>query len=295
MGIVLRAITMAAALALTPSSARAQDAQPLCPVDSVMSGTVCIDEYEASVWRVPAPTTVNAGLVNEIQRGTATAADLAAGDATQLGTFDDDYAPCADSGQNCASDVFAVSLLGVRPSANITWFQAQQACKNARKRLPTNAEWQAAVAGTPDPGPDDGTSDCNTSSVFDAVDTGSRSRCVSSDGAFDMVGNLYEWVADWVPRSPVCGAWSEEVSPTGDQQCLAGAGTTGEPAALLRGGSFVDGAFAGPLAIGAGNGPSVSFDGFGFRCARALPEPSRVSQLGVGLAALWVLARLHRS
>jgi formylglycine-generating enzyme required for sulfatase activity len=57
------------------------------------------------------------------------------------------------------------------------------------------------VAGTPDPGPDDGTTDCNTASVFTAVATGSRSSCESSDGAFDMVGNLFEWVADWVPRS----------------------------------------------------------------------------------------------
>src|SRR5256885_10575002 len=30
-----------------------------------------------------------------------------------------------------------------------TYFQAQQALANSGKRLPTNAEWQAAVAGTP--------------------------------------------------------------------------------------------------------------------------------------------------
>ena len=91
---------------------------------------------------------------------------LTAGGATQLGTSGDDYAPCADSGQNCTDDIYAVSLPGVTPSAFITWFQAQQACTNAGKRLPTNAEWQAAVAGTPDPGPDDGTTDCNTASAF---------------------------------------------------------------------------------------------------------------------------------
>jgi formylglycine-generating enzyme required for sulfatase activity len=82
------------------------------------------------------------------------------------------------------------------PSANMTWFQAQSACKNARKRLPSNGEWQAAVAGTQDPGPDNGTTDCKTD-VGAAVPTGSRSGCVSEDGAFDMVGNLWEWVADW--------------------------------------------------------------------------------------------------
>ena len=28
-----------------------------CPVDAVVSGAGCMDKYEASVWRVPDPTT----------------------------------------------------------------------------------------------------------------------------------------------------------------------------------------------------------------------------------------------
>jgi formylglycine-generating enzyme required for sulfatase activity len=228
-----------------------------------------MDKYEASVWRVPNATTTNRGLVASIQQGRATVAALAAGGATELGVRPpDDYAPCADSGQNCANDIYAVSLPGVRPSASITWFQAQAACKNAGKRLPSNAEWQAAVAGAPDPGPDNGTTDCNTNSAFAAVATGSRSSCVSSDGAFDMVGNLYEWVADWVPRSAACGNWSAGVSSTGDDQCLADVDTTGEPGALLRGGDFVGGSLAGPLAVLGTNPPSGSNGVIGFRCAR---------------------------
>jgi len=87
-----------------------------------------MDKFEASVWRVPNATTGNRSLVSRIQQGKATAADLAAGGATQLGVgHNDDYAPCADSGQNCVDDIFAVSLPGVKPSANITWFQAQAA------------------------------------------------------------------------------------------------------------------------------------------------------------------------
>ena len=141
------------------------------PADSVVSGTVCMDKYEASVWRVPGPTTINKKLVKKIQQGKAKAADLAAGGATQLGVGSDNYAPCADSGQNCSDDIYAVSLPGVPPSANLTWFQAQAACENARKRLPSNAEWQAAVIGTPDPGPDNGTTDCNTNSALVAAST----------------------------------------------------------------------------------------------------------------------------
>jgi formylglycine-generating enzyme required for sulfatase activity len=239
-----------------------------CPPDAVVSGTTCMDKYEASVWRVPDPTTTNAGLVRRIQLGRATQADLTAGGATQLGTFGtDDYSPCADSGQNCANDIYAVSLPGVMPSANLTWFQALAACTNARKRLPSNAEWQAAVAGTPDPGPDNGTTDCNTQKSV-ALPTGSRSDCVSSAGAFDMVGNVEEYVADWVPPpTTLCSSWTSGISPTQDAQCLTGAAETGEPGVLTRGGNFNTGLFGGPVAVISVR-PSISFDIIGFRCAR---------------------------
>src|SRR5262245_38651002 len=46
-----------------------------CPPDAVRSGTACMDKFEASVWRVPDPTTTNADLVAKIERGTATVAD----------------------------------------------------------------------------------------------------------------------------------------------------------------------------------------------------------------------------
>jgi len=39
-------------------------------------------KYEASVWRVPNPTTINTGLVKKIQQGRATQADLTAAGAT---------------------------------------------------------------------------------------------------------------------------------------------------------------------------------------------------------------------
>src|SRR5262245_10828789 len=89
-----------------------------CPVDAGVSGSTCMDKYEASVWRVPNSTTTNAGLVAKIQGGKVTGADLVAGGAAQLGIgSSDDYAPCADSGQNCANDIYAVSLSGMPPSA----------------------------------------------------------------------------------------------------------------------------------------------------------------------------------
>jgi len=254
---------------LLAGTAQAQGAKVLkkCPADAVVSGTVCMDKYEASVWRLTDPLGAGAGLVKKVKAGKATAELLTAAGATQLGTASDNFAPCTDNGQNCSNDIYAVSLVGETPSAYVTWFQAQQACKNAGKRLPTNAEWQAAVAGTPDPGPDNGTTDCNSDTGSVSL-TGARSSCVSSDGAFDMVGNLYEWVAEWVPRSTGCGTWGGGISPTGDFQCLAGAATTGEPGALLRGGAFVFGSLAGPLTVSGGESLSYSDGGIGFRCVR---------------------------
>ena len=262
-------IVASVSLALLAGTANASGGKPLkkCPPDAVVSGTVCMDKFEASVWRVPNPTTTNKGLVSKIRQGKATATDLMAGGATPLGRVVDDYAPCADNAQNCADDIYAVSLPGVMPSANVTWFQAQAACQSSRKRLPSNAEWQAAVADTPDPGPDNGTTDCNTASFGGPIATGSRGNCVSSDGAFDMVGNLQEWVAEWVVRSTsaACGTWSIGVD---DWQCLVGAATTGEPGALLRGGAFYSGGGAGPFAIVGLFQPSDADDTIGFRCAR---------------------------
>lgn len=258
------AMVPAAAIAVGMLISPAWAQVPKCAADMTRPGSFCVDRYEASVWSIPSTAT---RLIKKVQKGKATAADLTAGGATQLGIgFTDDYAPCTDNGQTTCGDVYAVSIAGVLPSANVTWFQAQQACANSQKRLPRSGEWQQAVAGTPDPGPDNGTTDCNTASVFGAVSTGSRSACVSRFGNFDMVGNVYEWVEDWVPRSTGCPGWG---GFSGDFMCLSGASTTAlGPGALLRGGGFVNGTSAGPLSVD-GNGEPPRSGGFiGFRCAR---------------------------
>jgi hypothetical protein len=289
MSMRLRWITMAVAWALTASSAQAtQSADPTCPADSVRAGGTCLDRFEESVWRVPSATTTNAALVSKIRSGTATLADLSAGGATQRGVSSHDYAPCTDNGQNCANDLFALSLPSATPAAFITWFQAQEACANSAKRMPTNAEWQIGADGTPDPGPDDGTTDCNSAATGTVSLTGERSRCVSSRGAFDMVGNLDEWVADWVPAMEICTGWA---SFSNDYMCLAGASETDtHPDALVRGGSFQAGLRAGPLAIRARE-PFSQPNSRGFRCVRPVPEPGHVAQLLTGVAMLAALAR----
>lgn len=245
-------------LALAPASAMAH-----CPPDSAPSGNICIDKYEVSVWE-----TTNAKLIKKIKKGTMTLADLTAG-AVQHGVSSDDYGSgCLDTGNGCV-DFYAVSIPGVTPSAFLTWFQAAATSRNAGKRLPTNGEWQAAALGTPDPGTDNDSTDCNvgsgTPNTTDPVPTGSRSDCVSDVGAFDMVGNLVEWVADWVPRSTGCGSWN---AFSDDDQCLAGAATDGPPGALLRGGFFSNGSFAGVFYLNGNQEPNSAGGTIGFRAAR---------------------------
>lgn len=244
-----------------------------CPSDSVAVGPACVDTYEASVWEVPPDST---GLIIKIKAGKATLADLTSPVAVergvvQRGVASDDYgAGCPATGNGC-KDFYAVSIPGVTPSSFLTWFRAAAAARNSGKRLPTNQEWQAAALGTPDPGVSDaGSADCNTKNGaglgFDAVvPTGSRGNCVSDVGAFDMVGNLWEWVAEWVPLSTVCVPALFE----SDLNCLAGASTAAGPGALIRGGFFDNGGTgAGVFAVFGDSTPSRADNGIGFRAAR---------------------------
>ncbi len=219
----------------------------LCADDAVLvGGTLCVDKFEASVWSNPPGG-------NEPR--------------TQYGVAGEDY-PCNRNGQDC-DHIYAASLAGQTPSGYASWFQAQQACANAGKRLLTNDEWQLAVTGTPDTGgADNGTTDCATDDVplIDrTVATGSRSGCVSRWGAYDMVGNAGEWVADWAPNTSVCTGWGDF---SDDLMCFAGANPQPtSPGALVRGAAYDNEAGAGPLTISV-SGPILGGQFVGFRCVR---------------------------
>lgn len=222
----------------------------------VKVGPLCVDKYEASVW------------------------SNADGTGTQYGWSESDNYPVSfpDTG-NWTAPLYAVSKAGVLPSGSLTWFQAQQACALSGKRLLTNAEWQMAAAGTPDD------TNCNVSTDT-VANTGANASCVSNYQVNDMVGNLWEWVGDWMQGNGTAGNnWapssnggtagtgygSDYMIGTNPAQ-WQGTNSTNMPAAIVRGGSgFVGGdlgAGAGVFALRAYGAPSRSGGDMGFRCAR---------------------------
>lgn len=223
----------------------------------VKVGSLWVDIYIASVWTSPSG-------------------------GTQKGSSADDYA-CADGGGDC-SGLFARSLYDVTPSRYVSWFQAQRFCLNNGKRLITNAEWQGAALGTPDPGATPGANDCNTNSAG-PTETGARSNCRSWAGIYDAVGNVWEWVADWfagtranaspVAESPGTSAtwgpaqidqvWNVRGAAYSDGDTAAW--KDGIPAAAMRGGGWDLGASAGVFTLHLDFAPWQTSAYVGFRCA----------------------------
>jgi hypothetical protein len=134
-----------------------------CSDDMVAVGNVCVDKYEAS-------------LVD------ANGADTTA-------------AACLPDGSDC-DNIFAQSVGGKTPATSITYYQAAQACANAGKRLPSTVEWQTAASGTVDPGLNTDLSlGCNTDTQTLSL-TGEAQNCQSTAGAFDMIGNVWEYTTE---------------------------------------------------------------------------------------------------
>jgi formylglycine-generating enzyme len=184
--------------------AHAQPATPrtdACPPEMTRAATVCIDRFEAHLARLSP-----------------------GGALVSLPPYE----------RPEGADIVAVAKGGVKPQAYVSRVEATRACDNAGKRLCSVSEWHQACRGpakaTYPYGATYQKDRCNTGkphllSLLYGKDpkrwrydehfnnpelarrpgflaaTAEYDGCVSAYGAFDMVGNLHEWVSDRVDPS----------------------------------------------------------------------------------------------
>lgn len=173
-----------------------------CPIEmALVADRVCVDRWEATITR------------------------LEAGKEMPLSPY--------LSLDHVEGTLRAVSKAGVVPQGYISGHQAERACRSAGKRLCTASEWELGCRGPKGtqfpygaerrervcnddvrshhpvveatrreglPGDKTWLDGMNLSAINQLPDTlakaGERTECVSSEGLYDMVGNLHEWVAD---------------------------------------------------------------------------------------------------
>jgi formylglycine-generating enzyme required for sulfatase activity len=235
-----------------------------------------IDRYEASVWSAVDGT------------GTQYGATTASG-ALESGKDYPTSFPKNGQRDGSFGPLYAVSKKGAQPSASLTWFQAMEACAASGKRLPDGQEWMRAVSGTDDPGSSNGGGGACVTNASGPRATGGGTTCVSAWGAEDMIGNLWEWTAEWYAGAGQSGGGesSRRVNvglsnwPNGGGNDYRGDATwnlstavydgqadnvAGLPAAALRGGAWGTGTRAGAVALSLDSSPSAWGVPVGLRC-----------------------------
>jgi hypothetical protein len=241
--------------------------------EMVRVGDFWIDRYESSIW----------------------ASDDCTG--TEYGGASDDFPATFPDNAKWTAPLYACSVTGVPPTRFVTYFQAQQACAISGKHLCSNAEWQAAVAGTNDPGVFDGSTSnaCVTMASGPRAtgggdgDPASSSSCVSRWGAEDMIGDLQEATSDWSTEPGDNGAHDAFGNEFGDDVYAHGGARADPglnndlshdvwvtnapnevfgrlPAEMDRGGDYESGTSAGAFDFNPTGSPTGTFDNVGFRC-----------------------------
>jgi hypothetical protein len=100
-----------------------------------------------------------------------------------------------ETGENAVQELCVpVSVKGREPWVNVTLTQAMTLCARAGKHLASAGEWYRGALGTPDTIENKPACSLNRLDASTAEVTGANQRCVSSYGAYDMVGNVWEWV-----------------------------------------------------------------------------------------------------
>ncbi len=180
---------------------------------------------------------------------------------------------CVDRWEAYNNGGVAGSGRGQTPYVSINRDDAATACTNAGKHLCTSQEWLASCnygsfsyLGIDDDPP------CVTG-VAAAEGTGTNVGCRTTDGVYDMVGNVWEWTDAGLTVDNPDASWSSGHTGSGD-----GTGwytdddgywfTTTTGRAFVRGGDWSTGALDGCFTLYLADAPSLVSTGFGFRCCK---------------------------
>jgi len=156
------------------------------------------------------------------------------------------------------------------PVRYVTWYGANAYAKWAGKRLPTEAEWEYAASNGGTTKYPWGNKWCDTccnwkedgkidgyesTAPVDAFESGKNHY-----GCYNMVGNVWEWVADWWSNSY---EMKFQKNPKGPQNGVA---------KIYRGGCYKYDKKWANSKVRNGSQPRLSWDCVGFRCAKDIPK-----------------------
>jgi formylglycine-generating enzyme required for sulfatase activity len=161
------------------------------------------------------------------------------------------------------SSYYGDDLYDNYPVIYIDWNQAKTYCEWRGARLPSEAEWEKAARGTTkNIYPWGDTFNSAWANTFElgagqpvAVATHSAA---SPYGAFDMIGNVWEWVQDWYGGGYY--AQSPRSNPTGPATGIE---------KVIRGGSFKNESDKATTSVRGKAGVDNRGDDIGFRCAKS--------------------------